>query len=426
MKNQRKKRRFPWILCLLLSAVIVLICIGRLRLERQDHTPEYTDGAAEEEDKDGLGDFLDSARKLLAREPKEVRELREAEVPETDEGHQEYYFKLLSDEEKRAYREMLNGIRNREQEFYLTISADEEVDRVYHAVLKDHPELFWVHNRKEVYKTTYANAQYCRFFPGYSYTEAESQEIEQAMENGYQEVLSLLPDNADDYTTVRTVYTYLIDSADYEISEHDQSIAGIFWQKKAVCAGYAGAVQYLLERFGIPCIYVEGSVKDNDEGHAWNIVQLDGQYYYVDATNGDQPEFLEGDAADMAEHKTIIYDYLCPFPEEYEVHYTPSPEFEVPKCYATDKNFYVLNQGCFDAYDWQTIYDYCCMRLDNGAAVVRFKFSTQEAFDQAYKEWITEAQIQSAARYYMGLYGLNQVEYHYGILENLKTMYFMF
>ena len=66
------------------------------------------------------------------------------------------------------------------------------------------------------------------------------------------------------------------------------------------------------------------------------------------------------------------------------------------------------------------------MRLDNGAAVIRFKFSTQEAFDAAYKEWILGEEIRSAARYYMDLYGLGEVEYHYGVLENLKTMYFMF
>ena len=61
---------------------------------------------------------------------------------------------------------------------------------------------------------------------------------------------------------------------------------------------------------------------------------LDGEYYYFDATNGDQPEFLEGDAVQLAEHKTILYDYLCPFPEEYEMTYTRRPsEFPVTGMY---------------------------------------------------------------------------------------------
>lgn len=404
-----KKNKFLRVLLVLLTLAFLLFAgtwaVGRLSDE---------------------GFSLDTARGLLNMEPREVAELRRQEVPQKDEGHQEYYFKLLDEEEQRGYREMLNGIRERKEEFYLSISDDEKVDRAYHALLKDHPELYWVHNREQVYKTTFSRGDYCLFSPGYTYTQEEMAEIDSALEQAYQEVLSMLPENADDYEKARVVYTYLIDSVEYEISQDDQSIAGAFWKHSAVCAGYAGGAQYLLERLGVICIYVEGSVKDSIEGHAWNIVQLDGQYYYLDATNGDQPEFLEGDAVTMVEHKTTIYDYLCPFPDEYELNYTPSDEFDLPEMNAVDKNFYVLNQGCFSSYNWQEIYDYCCMRLNNGAAVVRFKFSTQEAFDAAYNEWIVNGSIQSLAQYYMQLYGLSQVEYHYGILEDLKTMYFMF
>ena len=176
----------------------------------------------------------------------------------------------------------------------------------------------------------------------------------------------------------------------------------------------------------VPCIYVEGDSKDSDEGHAWDIVEIDGQYYYVDATNGDQPGFLQGDAVQLAEHKTIIYDYLCPFPEEYEKIYTASDEFPLPACTATDCNFYVLNQACFDTYDAQGFYDFCCMRLDNGAAVVRLKYTSEEAFDAACRQYIQEEKIQDVAGYYMSLHGLSTVQYHYGILQNLKTLYFIF
>ncbi|MBS6713642.1 MAG: hypothetical protein KH296_16700 [Ruminococcus sp.] len=56
------------------------------------------------------------AGKIL-REPSEVRTLKKQEVAQTDEGHQEYYFGLLNEEEHRGYREILEGIRNFEEKF---------------------------------------------------------------------------------------------------------------------------------------------------------------------------------------------------------------------------------------------------------------------------------------------------------------------
>ena len=366
------------------------------------------------------------AKSVLSGEPEEVEELRQMEVAQSEEGHQEYYFKQLNEEEQRVYRELLKGIRAREKDFYLTLSQDDSIDRCYHAVLKDHPEIFWVHNHEKIYKTTYSDSDFCTFTPGYIYTESEISEIQNAMEAGFQEVSSLIPADASDYEKVRIVYTYVIDNTQYQASDDDQSIAGVFWKKEAVCAGYAGAVQYLLERIGVPCIYVDGSTQGSTEGHAWNIVKLDGEYYYVDATNGDQPDFLNGNAAQLEEHKTIIYDYLCPFPEEYEKKYIRSEELTVPDCTAKDMNFYVLNQGCFDGYDWENIYDYCKMRLDNGAAVVRFKFSNQEAFAAACNELLDNGEVQNVAQYYMKQNGLGQVEYHYGLLDNFYTIYLIF
>ena len=366
------------------------------------------------------------AKSVLSGEPEEVEELRQMEVAQSEEGHQEYYFKQLNEEEQRVYRELLKGIRAREKDFYLTLSQDDSIDRCYHAVLKDHPEIFWVHNHEKIYKTTYSDSDYCTFTPGYIYTESEISEIQNAMEAGFQEVSSLIPADASDYEKVRIVYTYVIDNTQYQASDDDQSIAGVFWKKEAVCAGYAGAVQYLLERIGVPCIYVDGSTQGSTEGHAWNIVKLDGEYYYVDATNGDQPYFLNGNAAQLEEHKTIIYYYLCPFPEEYEKKYIRSEELTVPDCTAKDMNFYVLNQGCFDGYDWENIYDYCKMRLDNGAAVVRFKFSNQEAFAAACNELLDNGEVQNVAQYYMKQNGLGQVEYHYGLLDNFYTIYLIF
>lgn len=59
------------------------------------------------------------------------------------------------------------------------------------------------------------------------------------MSQACQQLDALIPQGADDYVKAQMAYTYLIDTASYQESEDDQSIAGVFWKKQAVCAGYA-------------------------------------------------------------------------------------------------------------------------------------------------------------------------------------------
>ena len=84
-------------------------------------------------------------------------------------------------------------------------------------------------------------------------------------------------------------------------------------------------------------------------------------------------------------------------------------------------NFYVRNGACFDTYDWSSVYDLCRLRIDSDAAVVRFKFGSQVAYDEAYMDLIDSNHIQDIAKYYMEVHGLSQISYHYGVIDNMKT-----
>ena len=415
---KQKKKYFSFFL-LVLPLLIGIPAILVYKSQHLEKLPEWNTVFAETNPVDAIVQFFGG-------EPSEVRSLRNAEVASSDPGHFEYYFSTLDPDEQRCYREILNGIRAREETFYITLSGDEEVNHVYQAVLFDHPEIYWVHNREHVYRTVYGDSEYCLFTPGYTYTDEEIAMIDLSIEKAWQEVEALTVTASTDYQKISAVYTYIIDNTDYVTSDDDQNIAGVFWKNQAVCAGYAGAVQYLLEKLGIFCIYVEGDTKDSDEGHAWNIIRLDGEYYYVDATNGDQPEFLSGEMASLEEHRTIIFDYLCPFPEEYELTYTADSDFEIPDCYSNAYNFYVLNNACFEVYDEQSILDLCRLRIDNNAAVIRFKFSSDEAYALAVENWVNGDSFGDAAQYYMKVHALDRVEYYSGMLESFKTLYYIF
>ena len=377
-------------------------------------------------------DLIATARNILSMEPPEVKQLRSRKIPEAADGQLEYYFNLLTEREQRAYREMLDSFMDWKPEFYLTISGENEIDRVFHAVMNDHPELFWVRNRKTVYKTIFHGQDYSKFTPSYAYSQEgggpgpEVTLIREEIDEACRRIDELAGTAGSDYEKAAAVYTYVIDQTAYVESADDQSVAGVFWKKEAVCAGYAGAVQLLLEHLGVDCIYVEGTSVRTGEGHAWNLICLDGEWFILDATNGDQPEFLSGDFASLAEHKTTLMDYLCPFPSEYEADYKVFDTFPVPACTSVAYNFYVMNQGCFDIYDPQALNAYFKMRIDYGAAVIRFKFSNPEAYAVAAEDWVKNPQMEDAIQYYMVRNDLAQLQYHYGLLSELFTMYFIF
>ena len=78
-------------------------------------------------------------------------------------------------------------------------------------------------------------------------------------------------------------------------------------QENATCQGYAVALYRMLRQAGINVRIVTGSVtgKNAEQLHAWNIVELDGKYYHLDATWDAQQErysyFLKGEAG-LADH----------------------------------------------------------------------------------------------------------------------------
>ncbi|MCM1308068.1 MAG: hypothetical protein NC223_05660 [Butyrivibrio sp.] len=87
-----------------------------------------------------------------------------------------------------------------------------------------------------------------------------------------------------DYDKILAAYKYLCDSTVYgrqEDSYEAHSAYGALVSGSAVCEGYAKAYKLLLDKMNIPNYIVINST------HAWNVVLYDGEWYFVDVTNGD-------------------------------------------------------------------------------------------------------------------------------------------
>lgn len=227
---------------------------------------------------------------------------------------------------------------------------ENSIDRIFQCVLMDHPELFYV----EGY--TYTKYNRGEKIVGIHFSGTYGLEPEQVntrreeIQKAAAEILQAAPVNGTDYDKIKYVYETIIRSTEYDLHSPDnQNIYSVFVNHRSVCQGYAKSVQYLLQHMGVECTLVQGTV-DTGEGHAWNLVKADGDYYYVDATWGDASYQAEDELSEGYVPE-ISYDYLCVTTEQLLRTHMIDSYIPLPVCVATKDNYYVREDALFDSYD---------------------------------------------------------------------------
>ncbi|MEN8905252.1 MAG: transglutaminase domain-containing protein [Clostridiales bacterium] len=108
---------------------------------------------------------------------------------------------------------------------------------------------------------------------------------------------NLIKPEMSDIQKELAVHNYLINNCVYDRGEkeypaEDYTDYGVYVNKLAVCEGYSKAMYRILNKLDIRCIYIVGQAK---MPHAWNIVEIDNEYYQVDVTWNDMPSIDEGE-----------------------------------------------------------------------------------------------------------------------------------
>lgn len=103
---------------------------------------------------------------------------------------------------------------------------------------------------------------------------------------------SIITENMSDLEKEMAIHDYIVKNTayDYEnyingtIPQKGYHADGVLLDGIGVCQGYAEAIQLLLTKAGIKSMVIDGGGELN---HAWNIVEIDGKNYHVDATWND-------------------------------------------------------------------------------------------------------------------------------------------
>ena len=359
-----------------------------------------------------LSDLVQKSGQELLTEQEEAQtesiyENSESEAAQTNPEEEKqpdlrYAYQTLPQNERDVYNEIYDAITSYKKDIVVSTLDKEILDRAYHCVLADHGGLFWISGYSYTQYTRGEELVRIRFSPKYTMEQQEKETLQEQIDAAVAGILNGIMPDASDYEKAKYVFDYLAAEISYDTQAADnQNIISVFLNKATVCQGYACATQYLLEKLGIICAIVSGEA--NNTAHAWNIVKLDGEYYYIDTTWGNAT--YSGESGISSNY--INYNYFAVTTGELQKTHQPNDDIIVPVCQAVKDNYYVHENLYFDTWDADSIGNVYRAAYERGDGFCSVRFADRELYEQAFTYFITDQKI---VHYCKGLTSLYYLE----------------
>lgn len=309
-----------------------------------------------------------------------------------------YYHEQLNSEDKALYDEIYSLLVSRADDIRLSGMDTQKIDDIFLFVTMDHPELYSVTGYNLTKHSIGDTPMYYSMSGIFAMTKEEADSYIPTI-NAYTDsvdkyISSLYPEGCDDYELIKAVYEYIINNTEYDSSAtNNQNIVSVMKDGRSVCQGYAKTFQYILNRYGIECALVSGTVLEN-QPHAWNVVKADNEYYQVDITWGDASYLIKQN--DMLTDKTlppISYNYLLVTTDEITKTHSIDSKLKLPQCISLSDNYYVREGVYFKEVDTDKLSQVFERAYKNGDETVTIKMSDSDAYSKMQKYLLREQKI---------------------------------
>ena len=357
---------------------------------------------------------------------------------EFEEGADFYLYNSLNEMEKAYYAHLCTAVESFKKEAIFTFKTEEERLAILETFFGGENMLFgWSTGGRWLYRDTmYEQAQYFWVNPNsvraeisdypkedryllkvhfdYLMTEDEAKEKQAAFEQKVQGIVSEAKAAGDTFEQLLYVHDYLCenvvyDKELYESGEYDTpriTAYGALMEGKTMCSGYAQAFSLFMRELG----YNAGVEFNNYgeitlfEGHVWNYVELEGEYYYFDVTWDDTDD----------ENYSHMYEYFGITTDELkQTNYAKRDDAPVPSCNGTRYNYYVYNGCDVPVYSFDATATAILKQVQAGNSIIRLRFGDYGELLRAESELFTANRIYELTDVSSCSYGISRLPHLY-------------
>ncbi len=303
-------------------------------------------------------------------------------------SYDKYAYQHISEDTQAVYDQIYDCICSYKEGVVVSTKDDDVIAVAYEAVFADYGDIFWVSGYQI---NTYQKGDEIvslEFLPTYTMTEEQKNVYQVTIDSVTTEWLAGISQDATDYEKALYVFETLIEKVDYDAnSKENQNILSTFLYNSTVCQGYADGAWYLLDKLGIKSAIVTGNA--NNEAHAWNLVYLDGAYYYMDVTWGNS-KYKDTDSSTK---KRINYAYLAMDSEELLRSHEITSHFDMPDCLSNQDNYFVREGLYYESFDADAIGNAFATSYNAGKEEISLKFATEELYNEVIDYFFNKQNI---------------------------------
>lgn len=266
--------------------------------------------------------------------------------PEKPQGNYDgFYYENLSDDEKIAYELIMAEIEDFPKKIHIPALSEKELSNVFDALHYDNANFFFLGDNC-IFESSSFGSNY--FVPEYAMSRSKYVEKIEELEEIKDEIIEDCSAFTDDYDKELYVHDYIVDNCQYidRVGGTYSSSYGCLVNGLASCEGYAKAMKYIFDEMGMENYIAFGTTETDDnrsDGHAWNIVKINSDFYHVDATWNDP----------VVSEVVNRYAYFNVNDDEISKTHDVDSRF-LGICTATDENYYVRNSLVFSEYNSNT------------------------------------------------------------------------